>query len=174
MVIIPPGRFLMGSPAEAERAQDKDPQHPVTIARALAIGRFAVTFEEYDRFCAKTGRAKPGDSGWGRGQRPVINVSWDDATAYCAWLSQQTGHAYRLPSEAEWEYAARAGTTSAFWWGNQIDPSLANYDGNYTYANGPKGEYRERTLPVESFQPNPFGLYQVHGNVWEWCYSRLP
>ncbi len=118
-----------------------------------------MTFAEYDAFCAATGRDR----------RPVVNVSWQGAMAYCVWLSVQTGRVYRLPSEAEWEYAARAGTTSAFWWGDQIDSSLANYNGHSTYADGSKGEYRQRTLPVGSFQPNPFGLYQVHGNVWEWC-----
>jgi formylglycine-generating enzyme required for sulfatase activity len=92
--------------------------------------------------------------------------------AYCAWLSQQTGRTYRLPSEAEWEYAARAGTTTAFWWGDAIDPSLANYDGNHSYAGGPTGTYRQKTLTVNTFQPNPFGLYQVHGNVWEWCQDQ--
>lgn len=173
MQVIPAGRFLMGSPAsEPERADDEGTQHPVTLAHPFAIGRAAVTFAEYDAFCVATARAQPGDPGWGRDQRPVINVSWDDAVAYCDWLRTQTGHPYRLPSEAEWEYASRAGTTTPFWWGGGINPSLANYDGNYTYANGPKGEYRQRTLPVDAFQLNPFGLYQVHGNVWEWCQDR--
>jgi len=171
--VIPPGRFVMGSPeSEPERFSDEGPQHAVTLAQPLAIGRYAVTFEEYDRFCTQTWRAQPGDGGWGRGRCPVINVSWDDAVAYCVWLSQQTGRAYRLPSEAEWEYAARAGTSTAYWWGNGIDPSLANYDGNDTYTGGRQGEYRKQTLPVDSFQSNPFGLYQVHGNVREWCRDR--
>ncbi len=99
----------------------------------------------------------------------MINVSWNDATDYAAWLSRQTGQAYRLPSEAEWEYACRAGTTSPFWWGSSISTGQANYDGTGTYGGGPKGEYRKRTVPVDSFAPNPWGLYQVHGNVWEWC-----
>ncbi|MBK1704302.1 Hsp70 family protein [Halochromatium glycolicum] len=173
MLVIPPGRFLMGSPAdEAERFDNEGPQHPVTFAHPFAIGRFAVTFAEYDAFCANTGRTRPDDNGWGRGRHPVIRVSWDDALAYCDWLSAQTGRRYRLPSEAEWEYAARAGTTTAFWWGNAIDPSLANYNGNYSYAGGPTGTDRQRTLTVNTFQPNPFGLYQVHGNVWEWCQDQ--
>jgi formylglycine-generating enzyme required for sulfatase activity len=96
-------------------------------------------------------------------------VSWDDAAAYAKWLSGKTGKSYRLLSEAEFEYVARAGTTTPFWWGRSISTSQANYDGNYTYAGSPKGEYRARPTPVKSFQPNPWGLYQVHGNVWEWC-----
>jgi formylglycine-generating enzyme required for sulfatase activity len=98
----------------------------------------------------------------------VINVSWNDASAYAEWLSAKTGMPYRLLSEAEREYVTRAGTRSPFWWGGSISPEQANYDGNYAYGNGPKGEYRQRTLPVGAFDPNPWGLYQVHGNVWEW------
>jgi formylglycine-generating enzyme required for sulfatase activity len=99
----------------------------------------------------------------------VINVSWEDAQTYLAWLRQATGQDYRLPSEAEWEYAARAGTTTPFWWGASIATDQANYDGNFTYGDGRRGEYRKKTLSVKSFDPNPWGLYQVHGNVWEWC-----
>ncbi|MDS4031748.1 MAG: formylglycine-generating enzyme family protein [Candidatus Contendobacter sp.] len=169
MVVIPAGEFLMGSPAdESERQASEGPQHPVAFARPFAMGRYAVTFEEYNLFCQSTGRQKSSDSSWGRGRRPVINVSWEDAVAYCAWLSSETGAPYRLPSEAEWEYAARGVTKTAFWWGDEIDPTRANYNGNHTYRNGARGEYRRRTVPVDDFQPNPFGLYQVHGNVWEW------
>jgi formylglycine-generating enzyme required for sulfatase activity len=171
MVVVPAGSFTMGSPAREEgRFDDEGPQHTVTIGRPFAVGRFAVTFDEWDACVADGGGNghKPSDQGWGRGRRPVINVSWEDATAYAAWLSRKTGKTYRLLSEAEWEYVARAGTTTPFWWGASISPKQANYDGNYTYGNGPKGEYRQRTLPVDSFDPNPWGLYQVHGNVWEW------
>ena len=169
MLVIPTGEFLMGSPEnESERRDNEGPQHKVVIAKPFAMGRYVVTFEEYDRFCVATRREKPSDAGWGRGWRPVINVSWDDAVTYCAWLSQETGAAYRLPSEAEWEYAARAGTTTAFWWGDYIATTRANYDGNYTYRNGPRGKYWQQTVPVETFEPNPFGLYQVNGNVREW------
>jgi formylglycine-generating enzyme required for sulfatase activity len=169
MVVIPAGEFLIGSPEdEPERQGSEGPQHKVVIAKPFAIGRYAVTFEEYDRFCEATRREKPDDQGWGRGRRPVISVAWEDVVAYCAWLSQETGAAYRLPSEAEWEYACRAGATTAYWWGDEIDTTRANYNGNYVYRNGPKGEYRQQTVPVDTFQPNPFGLYQVHGNVWEW------
>ena len=111
---------------------------------------------------------RPADRGWGRGLRPVINVSWKQVAAYAQWLSEQTGKYYRLPSEAEWEYAARAGTSTPFWWGESINTDLANYDGNYSYDGGPEGEYRRQTMPVDRFDPNPWGLYQVHGNVWEW------
>jgi formylglycine-generating enzyme required for sulfatase activity len=98
----------------------------------------------------------------------VINVSWDDAKEYAAWLSRKTGKTYRLLSEAEREYVTRAGTTTPFWWGSSISTSQANYNGRYTYGGGAEGEYRQKTLPVDSFQPNPWGLYQVHGNVWDW------
>jgi formylglycine-generating enzyme required for sulfatase activity len=179
MVVIPAGKFTMGSPDdEKERLDDEGPRHEVTIPQALAVGRFAVTFEEWDFAQAEKGWAsvtgvkprKPDDWKWGRGRRPVINVSWDDAKAYAKWLSYRTGQAYRLLSEAEWEYAARAGTATPFWWGPSITPDRANYHGNYTYeGGGAKGEYRGKTLPVDSFEQNPWGLYQVHGNVWEWC-----
>jgi formylglycine-generating enzyme required for sulfatase activity len=102
----------------------------------------------------------------------VINVSWEDAKAYCAWLGEETRQAYRLPSEAEWEYACRAGTTTPFWTGATISTERANYDGNYTYGPGRKGEYRARTTPVEAFESNPWGLHDMHGNVWEWCEDR--
>ncbi len=131
-----------------------------------------MTFAEYDRFCEATGRKKPDDRGWGRENRPVINVNWHDAVAYTRWLSKETGKDYRLPTEAEWEYAARAGTTTAFWWGNRITPEQANYDGNYVYeGGGEKGVYHEKALPVGSFKPNPWGLYDTAGNVWEWTCS---
>ena len=184
MVAVPAGSFTMGSPAgtlgfggEPGRYVGEGPQHKVTIAKPFAIGRFAVTFVEWEAaqkdkdWQAITGRAarQPEDEGWGRADRPVIHVDWYDAKAYVKWLSQKTGEDYRLPSEAEWEYASRAGTTTPFWWGLSITPEQANYDGNYTYAGGQKGEYRQKTLPVNSFEPNPWGLHQVHGNVAEWC-----
>jgi len=115
MVVIPAGEFLMGSPeSEVGRSDSEGPQHKVVIAKPFAMRCYAVTFDEYDRFCEATQRKKPSDENWGRGWRPVINVSWEGAVAYCVWLSQETGATYRLPSEAEWEYAARAGnfTTS--------------------------------------------------------------
>jgi formylglycine-generating enzyme required for sulfatase activity len=173
MVVIPADSFMMGSPeSEPERLSGEGPQHKVTIAKPFAVGRFALTFDEWDAALAAGGvQHKPRDQGWGRGRRPVINVSWDDAKAYIAWLNGQVaGKPYRLLSEAEWEYACRAGTDMPFWWGSSITPEQANYNGNYVYAGGgAKGEYRQKTVPVESFEANPWGLYQVHGNVWEWC-----
>jgi formylglycine-generating enzyme required for sulfatase activity len=170
MVVVPAGSFTMGSPpGEESRAADEGPQRRVTIARPFAVGKFEVTFAEWDACVSEGGCSRnPEDQGWGRGKRPAINVSWDDTQQYVRWLSQKTGKTYRLLTEAEWEYAARAGTSTPFWWGSSISPSQANYHGNYTYGGGPKGEYRKKTLPVDSFAPNPWGLYNVHGNVWEW------
>jgi formylglycine-generating enzyme required for sulfatase activity len=169
MVVIPAGSFLMGSrEGEPERSDDEGPQHRVTLLRPFAIGRYAVTFEEYDAFCSATGRDKPGDQGWGRARQPVINVSWDDAVAYCQWLSGQTGKPYRLPSEAEWEYAARAGTKTPFHFGATLSTAQANYNGNRPYRSGAKGEYRQCTVAVGTLPANAWGLYEVHGNVWEW------
>ncbi|MEN8221031.1 MAG: SUMF1/EgtB/PvdO family nonheme iron enzyme [Pseudomonadota bacterium] len=118
MVWIPAGTFRMGDIQGGGHDNEK-PVHQVSVSR-FAIGKYEVTFAEYDKFAQATGRKKPNDRGWGRGNRPVINVSWHDATAYAEWLSQQTGQKYRLPTEAEWEYAARAGTTTKYWWGNQM------------------------------------------------------
>jgi len=170
MVMIPAGSFTMGSPAsEPERDDNEGPQHRVNI-RAFAMGKTTVTFAQWDACVADGGcnGYRPDDKGWGRGDRPVIRVSWDDAQAYIAWLNRKTGQRYRLPSEAEWEYAARAGTTTRFSTGDCITTDQANYDGNYPPQGCAKGEYRAKTLPVASFAANPFGLYDMHGNVWEW------
>jgi formylglycine-generating enzyme required for sulfatase activity len=162
MVPVPAGSFTMGSPdSEPERSVNEGPQHGVTIAKPFAVGKFAVTFAEWDACVAGGGCGgyKPKDEGWGRGDRPVINVSWNDAKAYVAWLSRKTGKAYRLLSEAEREYVTRAGTETPYWWGSTITPEQASYAA---------GESRQKTVPVKSFKPNPWGLYQVHGNVYEW------
>jgi formylglycine-generating enzyme required for sulfatase activity len=153
------------------------PQHKVTIAKPFAVGRFPVTRGEYIAFVEETGRIVRDDAYTSfrnpvfaqDDSHPVVCVSWDDAKAYAKWLSGRTGKNYRLPSEAEWEYACRAATRTSFWWGSSISTQQANYDGTLILGGGRKGEYRERTVPVKSFEPNPWGLYQVHGNVWEWC-----
>jgi formylglycine-generating enzyme required for sulfatase activity len=166
----------MGSPpGEAGRLDNEGPQRRVTIARPFAVGRFEVTFAEWDACEAAGGCSHgPGDGGWGRDNRPVINVSWNDITKeYLPWLSRKTGKTYRLLTEAEWEYAARAGTATPFWWGSSISTTEANYDGRVTSTGGSKGESRAKTVPVDSFAANPWGLYNVHGNVWEWdCWSE--
>ncbi|MGD0026303.1 MAG: SUMF1/EgtB/PvdO family nonheme iron enzyme [Xanthobacteraceae bacterium] len=170
MIVVPAGTFTMGSPASELGRNDKEaPQQLVTFARQFAVERFEVTFDEWDACVADGGcnGYRPNDAGWGRGRQPVINVSWNDAKAYVAWLSKKTSKPYRLLSEAEREYVTRAGTTTPFWWGNSISTSQANYNGDLTYGNGVKGEKRGRTVPVDSFAPNPWGLYQVHGNVWD-------
>ncbi len=163
-VEIPAGSFLMGSPKkEIDRGNTNDEtQHMVSLS-AFKMSKYEVTFEQYDLFCDATGREKPNDNGWGRGNLPVINVSWDDANAFAEWMG------CRLPTEAEWEYACRAGTSTTFNTGNCISTDLANYCGNYPYKRCRKGAYRERTMPVGSFAPNAWGLYDMHGNVMEWC-----
>ncbi len=163
MVSIPPGNFLMGSPeSEAERDSDEGPQHEVTIDYAFEIGKYEVTFDEYDVFAKQTNRQLPDDEGWGRGNRPVINVSYDDAQVYVQWLSKETGKKYRLPTEAEWEYAARAGSTTAYWWGDDIGQNNAVCHNCGSQWDG------KQTAPVGSFSTNTFGLYDTAGNVWEW------
>jgi len=170
MMVIPGGSFRMGFPAdEPMRVHDEGPIHRVTL-RPFAIGRTEITFDQYDRFAAATGRKKPYDAYWGWGKQPVIQVSWHDATDYAAWLSDQTGQCYRLPSEAEWEYAARAGTSTPFWTGACIHIDQANYNGQLDYDNcGAKTKiYRGWPVPVGSLSANPWGLHEIAGNVWEW------
>ena len=164
MVTVPAGSFVMGSPAGEEgRDDDEGPQRTVTIGRAFAVGKFEVTFAEWDACVAGGGcnGYRPEDRGWGRGNRPVIYVNWNDAQAYVQWLSNRTGKRYRLLSEAEWEYVARAGTTTPFSFGNTITPAQARFAS-------------DRTAAVGSFPANRFGLHDMHGNVWEWtedCYN---
>jgi formylglycine-generating enzyme required for sulfatase activity len=172
MIRIEPGKFIMGSPDEEPgRFRDEGPQQEVIITRAFELGKYAVTFEEYDVFCDATRRRKPEDKGWGRGRRPVINVTWEDVHTYCRWLNDQTGDRFRLSTEAEWEYACRAGTTMLYSFGDTISSDLANYDGNWTFKGLDKGEYRKQTLEVGSLPANPWGLHEMHGNVWEWCFD---
>ena len=171
MVVVPAGSFTMGSPAlEEDRFDSEGPQHAVMISRAFAVGKYEVTFAEWDACVASGGcnGYRPGDRGWGRGRRPVIDVSWNDAQAFVSWLSRKTGKEYRLLSESEWEYAARAGTSGPFHFGETISTDQANYAGYYTYGPGRKGVYRGKTVPVGSFPSNAFGLHDMHGNVREW------
>ncbi|MDP6563662.1 MAG: SUMF1/EgtB/PvdO family nonheme iron enzyme [Alphaproteobacteria bacterium] len=164
MVVVPAGSFRMGSPAdEPQRDDDEGPQHRVTIPAPFAVGKYEVTFAQWDACVAAGGCGgyRPKDRGWGRDNRPVINVSWKDARSYVIWLSGKTGKSYRLLSEAEWEYVARARTTTRYWWGDRFDANKAN--------NGVQSK------PVGSYEPNAFGLYDVHGNVWEWvadCWNK--
>jgi formylglycine-generating enzyme required for sulfatase activity len=158
MVVVPPGDFTMGG----NDTPYEKPEHKVSIAQPFAIGRREVTFDEWDQCSAALAcKYQPGDHGWGRGSRPVIDVSWDDAKVFLAWLAQKSGKRYRLPSEAEWEYAARAGTTTAFWWGRTADKGHANCE---DCAAAPI----RQTTPSGQFRPNGFGLYDVAGNAAEW------
>jgi formylglycine-generating enzyme required for sulfatase activity len=170
MVVVPAGEVMMGSRSNEEgRAGNEGPQHKVTIEKQFAVSKFETTFAEWGA-CVLAGGCKhtPNDQGWGRGRRPVVDVSWEDARAYATWLSRETGLKYRLLTEAEWEYAARAGTTTAFSTGEMITGADANFDGSHAYGGSRKGQYRKSTVEVGSFLPNAFGLHDMHGNVWEW------
>jgi formylglycine-generating enzyme required for sulfatase activity len=167
MIVIPAGSFTMGSPAEEEGRYDDEELHPVTIAKPFAVSRFDVTVDDWDACVSVGGCSKTSDFGFGRGTRPVVGVGFEDAQAYVAWLSKMTEQPYRLLTEAEWEYATRAGTRTAYYWGDEIGKGNAN-------CNGCGSEWDNRqTSPVGSFNPNAFGLYDMTGNVWQWvqdCY----
>ncbi|MFP8780117.1 SUMF1/EgtB/PvdO family nonheme iron enzyme [Hydrogenophaga sp. RWCD_12] len=175
MIPLPAGSFVMGSPKSESGRFGNESQHTVDIARPFAIARYDVTFADWDACVSDGGCSdKPADQGWGRGAWPVINITWPDAQAYVRWLSKKTGAQYRLPTEAEWEYAARAGTTKSRWWGDNITRADAKYGpdecpqqkncGGVASGTG-RWPY---TAPVGSFAPNPFGLYDMLGNVWKW------
>ncbi len=161
MVSIPGGSFLMGSP-DGEGSNEERPQHSVTVA-PFFMGKYPVTQAQWQAVMGRNFSTFKGE------KRPVETISWNEAVEFCNQLYEKTGRNYRLPSEAEWEYACRAGTTTPFHFGETITANLANYDGNSTYALEPKGIYRQQTTDVGSFPPNAFGLYDMHGNVWEWC-----
>ena len=164
MMVIPAGRFLMGSPAnEKGRYANEGPQRDVALRAPLAVGRFEITFAEWDACVAARGCShRPNDRGWGRGRQPVMDVNWEDAQQYVEWLRQRTGRHYRLLTEAEWEYAARSGTMTAFVTGNAITEAQANY-----------GHAVNRPRPAGSYAPNRFGLHDMQGNVWEWVQDCL-
>jgi formylglycine-generating enzyme required for sulfatase activity len=175
MVSIPAGSFLMGSPeGEVGRSEIEGPQHEVTLA-AFWMAQTPITQDQW-REVAGWEKVKrdldPDPSNFKGANRPVERVSWLDAIEFCNRLSQRTGKNYTLPSEAQWEYACRAGTTTPFHFGPTISTEAANYDGNYTYGQGERGIYREQTTDVASFPANPWGLHDMHGNVWEWCLDK--
>jgi formylglycine-generating enzyme required for sulfatase activity len=189
MVSVPTGEFVMGSASsQLGHARDETPSHRVSIRHRVAISHYPVTVSQFDTFVTVSGY-RPGETcrvfeggnwvekpGWSYrnpgfpqdGDHPAVCINWNDAIAYTNWLTARTGKPYRLPSEAEWEYAARAGTTTAFWWGDTIGPGDANYDWSLVYGQGRRGKMLQGTMPVKSFKPNPWQLYQVHGNVSEW------
>ena len=170
LVQIPGGTFTMGSPEEElEHQKHEGPQHSVTVP-LFFMGRYPVTQAQYQALMGTNPATEYEADRFVAPNKPVVGVSWQDATEFCQRLSAQTGRTYRLPSEAEWEYACRAGTQTPFYFGKTLTTEVANYDGNYTYADGPKGEFRNGTIPVDLIGlANRFGLSDMHGNVWEWC-----
>jgi len=161
MIEVPGGRYLRGD-YQGDGDDDEQPLSEVTI-KTFAMGRHEITFKEYDLFCQQSKKCqRPDDQDWGRGQRPVINVSWQEASTYVNWLAEKTGKPYRLPSDAEWEYANRAGTTTRYAWGNKVESARANCEGCGSIWDG------DQTAPVGRFEPNAFGLYDTAGNVFEW------
>lgn len=169
MIAVPAGSFEMGAPvSEPQSSYVERPVHTVTVP-GFWMSETAITFGQWGA-CVSAGGCShvPDDQGWGGGSRPVVDVNWHEAREYVQWLSEQTGQTYRLPTEAEWEYAARAGSTTRYSTGNCIDTSQANFQGGAPAPGCPGGLYREQTSPVETFAPNAWGLYEMHGNVWEW------
>lgn len=172
MIALPGGRYMMGAAPDEPWADSREegPRHEVTI-RGFALAATEITFEEWDACVADGGcdGYTPADEGWGRGARPVIHVSLKDAETFAAWLNSKVeGSPYRLPSEAEWEYAARAGADTPFWFGARITPQDANYNTKASYGRGPKARPLWRTAPAKTYKPNPWGFYEMTGNVWEW------
>ena len=173
MVLIPAGDFMMGSPKdEPEREDIEGPQHPVNIP-AFFMGRYPITQAQWKIVASYPEinlELNPDPSKFKGDNHPVEKVNWHEAVEFCARLSARTNRPYRLPSESEWEYACRAGTTTPFYFGKTLTTDIANYNGGYTYNDGPKGKYREETTPVDHFKyANAFGLHDMHGNVDEWC-----
>ena len=178
MIVVPAGKFTMGSPNnESGRVATEGPQHVVTIAKAFGLGKYEVTFDEWEACVAEKKCNRLDDSGFGRGRRPVINVSYEDSGYYIAWLSEKTGQKYRLPTEAEWEYAARAGSDKSRFWNNASEAcqyaNVFNASTLVKYKDADRSVFRcedgfTETAPVGKFKPNRFGLHDMLGNVWEW------
>jgi serine/threonine-protein kinase PpkA len=170
LIRIPAGSFTMGDDSNMHSA----PAHKVTISKAFAISKYEITFAEYDFFAQSANKPLPGDNGWGREDRPVIHVSWDDAVAYAQWLSKTTGKKFRLPTEAEWEYVARANTTTNYWWGDNEQDAKGKANCRRGCSSNFSGLFGSKTAPVGSYMPNAFGIYDTAGNVSEWvqdCYQ---
>jgi len=182
---IPAGEFLMGAPSTEDGARDDEtPQHQIKITKPFRLGKFEVTQQEYERvmgrnpsFFSATGKGKEKVAGMDTKRFPVEQVSWDEAVEFCRKLSElpaekSARRAYRLPTEAEWQYACRAGTTTAFHFGNSLGADQANINGHFPYPQGaPRGKFLNRTAAVGSYSPNAFGLYDMHGNVAEYCHD---
>ena len=171
MVVINPGTGILGSPgSEEKRARFENPLRDTQINYSFEVSKYEITFDDWEK-CVSGGGCgghKPDDKGWGRGKRPVINVSYDDAQSFLKWLNQKTGEDYRLLSEAEWEYVARAGQDGPFGTGYDISAKNANFDGKAPYGSGEQGPYLAKTQRVGQYEPNAFGIYDMHGNVYEW------
>ena len=163
-VWIPPGNFVMGSPKEEKEWSDNETQHKVTLSKGFYMAVHLVTHEQWQTVMSNNPSRFKGEK-----NLPVENVSWDDCQEFIKKLREKDKKAYRLPSEAEWEYACRAGTKTPFHFGETISTDQANYNGDFTYGTGKKGVYRKKTTPVGSFPTNAFGLFDMHGNVWQWC-----
>ncbi len=184
LALIPAGKFLMGSPKDERERLLHEEQHEVSITKPFYLDVYEVTQTEYEKvmgnnpsYFSPRGYGKDSVKDMDTGQFPVENVSWDDAVAFCEKLSEfpeekNAGRVYRLPTEAEWEYACRAGTKTPFHYGDSLSSRQANFDGNFPYGGADKGPNLGRTAKVGSYAPNAFGLYDMHGNVWEWCQDR--
>jgi formylglycine-generating enzyme required for sulfatase activity len=181
MMLIPGGMFSMGSPeTEKDRSPFESPQHRVTV-QTFCMGKYPITQAQWQAVANQNSLLKTNPSEFSGEELPVENISWDDAIVFCTALNKLTDREYRLPTEAEWEYACRAKTTTPFYFGETITTDLANYNGvdyeknkwSGSYGGSPKGIYRQRTTFVGTFPPNAFGLYDMHGNVWEWCQDNL-
>jgi formylglycine-generating enzyme required for sulfatase activity len=171
-VWIPPGTFMMGSPKEEKERIDNETQHKVTLTKGFYMGVYTVTQEQWQGVMGNNPSNFKGEK-----NLPVEQVSWDDCQQFIKKLREKDKKAYRLPTEAEWEYSCRAGTKTPFHFGETISTDQANYNGNFTYGTGKKGVYREKTTPVGSFPANAWGLHDMHGNVWQWCqdgYGNYP